>query len=266
MRDCEGRDRAVSVRRERAFWPPARPGFQWSRVTAKPGTTIGYLRADRFDDGSDVLADQAMADLADTSGLIIDIRNNSGGNMSAMRLASYFGQGESPAVVLLARPYLQALGRPVTKADLDKAPPVRRAYTGKAVQSAMVANRGGAAFYSEDLGAKRYAKPVVVLIGPDTGSAAEGFGWYMRMRTDARLIGRPSAGALLDGQTFPLAGGWSLVVPVSGVWTPDGRNLGDQAVQPHERVEWTRADLCHGRDPDMARALETLFGSLSPSA
>ncbi|MDP8916090.1 MAG: S41 family peptidase, partial [Pseudomonadota bacterium] len=117
--DCEGRERALSVRRERAFWPPPRPSFQWSTVTSGPGRKIGYLRADRFDDGAAALADQAMADLADTSGLVIDLRKNSGGNMSAMRLASYFSQAERPAVVLLARPYLQAFGRPVTRADLD---------------------------------------------------------------------------------------------------------------------------------------------------
>lgn len=256
--DCEGQRRTVTVRRERAFWPPPRPSFQWSTVTSGPGRKIGYLRADRFDDGADALADQAMADLADTSGLVIDLRNNSGGNMSAMRLASYFSEGERPAVVLLARPYLQALGRPVTKADLDAAPKVRRAYTTEAVMRAVASNGGGAAFYSEDLGAKRYAKPVVLLIGPDTGSAAEGFAWYMRLQTPAKLIGRATAGALLSGETIPLEGGWSIVVPVSGIWGPDGRNFGDQAVQPHLPVKWTRTDLCRGRDPDMAKALELL--------
>jgi carboxyl-terminal processing protease len=105
--DCEGRERTLAVRRERAFWPLPRPSFQWSTVTTGPGKKIGYLRADRFDDGADALADQAMADLADTSALVIDVRNNSGGNMSAMRLASYFSEGERPSVALLARPYLR---------------------------------------------------------------------------------------------------------------------------------------------------------------
>jgi carboxyl-terminal processing protease len=258
--DCEGRERTLSVRRERAFWPLPRPSFQWSTVTTGPGRKIGYLRADRFDDGADALADQAMSDLADTSALVIDVRNNSGGNMSAMRLASYFSEGERPSVALLARPYLQALGRPVIKADLDAAHKARRTYTTEAVFGAVAAGKGGTVFYSEDLGAKRYTKPVVVLIGPETGSAAEGFGWYMRMQTQARLVGQPSAGALLSGQTFPLADGWSVVVPVSGIWSPDGQNFGDQAVQPHLPVTWTRADLCRGRDPDMAKALEVLGG------
>lgn len=265
---CGGERRSVAVRREQAFWPPAKPGFSWSTVMARPGSKIGYLRVDRFDDGADVLADQAMADLADTGGLIVDVRENSGGNMSAVRLGSYFSQGESPVVVLLSRPYLQALGRPLTPADVAAAPRVKGAYTTAAVFKGVADNRGGAAFVSEDMGAKRYTKPVVVLVGPNTGSAAEGFGWFMRLRTPARIVGQPSAAALLSGETFPLSEGWALTVPVHGLWASDGQSFADRPVQPHLRVDWTREDLCRGRDPDVAKALDLLLepAGVAPSA
>ncbi|HEX8570016.1 MAG TPA: S41 family peptidase [Caulobacteraceae bacterium] len=255
---CDGKARTVQVRRERAFWPPAEPSFRWASVTVKPGVKIGYLKADRFDDGSDALADAAMAALADTQGLVIDIRDNSGGNMSVLRLGSYFSEGVQPAVVLLARPYLAALGRPVTKADVLAAPRVDRAYTTEAVIKSLQDNKGGAAFYSENLGAKAYRKPVVVLIGPDSGSAADGFAWYMKTLTKARLVGAPTAGVLLSSERFPLSGGWVLVAPTAGIWKADGENVGDKAVPPHEAVTWTREDLCRGRDPDLAKALELL--------
>ena len=255
---CDGRARTVHVRRERAFWPPAEPSFRWSTVTVKPGAKIGYLKADRFDDGADALADAAMAALADTQGLVIDIRDNSGGNMSVLRLGSYFSEGVQPAVVLLARPYLAALGRPVTKADVLAAPRVDRAYTTAAVIKSLQDNGGGAAFYTEDMGAKAYRKPVVVLIGPDSGSAADGFAWYMKTLTKARLVGSPTAGVLLSSERFPLSGGWVLVAPTAGIWKADGENVGDKAVPPHEAVTWTREDLCQGRDPDLAKALELL--------
>jgi carboxyl-terminal processing protease len=255
---CDRRTRTVQVRRERAFWPPLEPSFRWSSVTVRPNFKIGYLKADRFDDGSDALADAAMAALADTQGLVIDIRDNSGGNMSVLRLGSYFSEGVQPAVVLLSRPYLAALGRPATKADVLAAPRVDRAYTTAAVIKTLQDNRGGAAFYSEDLGPKAYRKPVVVLIGPDSGSAADGFAWYMRTMTKARLVGAPTAGVLLSSEPFPLSGGWVLTVPTAGIWKADGENVGDKAVAPHEAVTWTREDLCRGRDPDLARALELL--------
>jgi carboxyl-terminal processing protease len=129
----------------------------------------------------------------------------------------------------------------VTKADLEAAHRARRAYTTEAVFGAVAAGKGGTVFYSEDLGAKRYTKPVVVLIGPDTGSAAEGFGWYMRQQTQAKLVGRSTAGALLSGQTFPLAGGWAVVVPVSGIWSRRART---SATRPYSRTSRS-----HGRAP-----------------
>ncbi|HYF23987.1 MAG TPA: S41 family peptidase [Caulobacteraceae bacterium] len=255
---CSGERRTVSVRREAAFWPPARPAFSWSQIAVRPGVKIGYLRVDRFDDGAAELIDAAMADLGGTSGLIIDVRNNSGGNTSALRLGSYFGD-EAPAVVLLSRAYLNALGHPVGPADIRDAPKVSGAYTDESVFAAVTRHQGSAGFWTEDVGAKRYKAPVVVLTGEDTGSAAEGFAWYMRLNTHARLVGRPTAGALLSGETTPLGDGWSITIPVHGVWGPDGTSFNDASVPPHETVAAGREDLCQGRDADIARALDLLI-------
>jgi carboxyl-terminal processing protease len=256
---CDGRARTLAVRRERAFWPPAGPAFYWSTIQTRAGARFGYLRVDRFDDGADKLADQAMEALGKTQGLVIDVRHNSGGNVTALRLASYFTQqGELPAVGLFAQPYLKTLGRPVTKADVVNGPKVVGAYADGAVFKAVSDNGGIAVFYTEDLRARRYEGPVAVLIGADTGSAAEGFAWTMRDFTRARLVGRPSAGALLSGETFDLPGGWTLTVPVQGLWGPDGQDYKDKAVPPHEAVALTRADLCAGRDRDLERAMALL--------
>ncbi len=261
---CDGRSRTLSVRRERAFWPPARPGFEWRTIETGPGARFGYLRIDRFDDGAAEIADQAMADLAKTKGLIIDVRRNSGGNASALRLASYFTPpGERPSFALFAQPWLKALGRPVSRQDVLSGPRIVGAYTTEAIMKAVGDNRGAAVFYIEDLGPRRYAGPVVVLIGEDTGSAAEGFAWTMRMETKARLLGRQTAGALLSSDTFELMDGWKLTVPVQGIWGADGQDFADKAVPPHELIPLTRADLCAGRDRELERAMEVLTGAAS---
>jgi carboxyl-terminal processing protease len=168
-------------------------------------------------------------------------------------------------VGLFAQPYLKKLGRPVTRADVVNGPKVIGAYADGAVFKAVSDNGGIAVFYTEDLGTKRYRAPAAILIGADTGSAAEGFAWTMRMFTKARLIGRPSAGALLSGETFDLPGGWKLTVPVQGLWGPDGQDYKDKAVPPHEVVALTRADLCSGRDRDLERAMEYV-GATSPAS
>ncbi|MBV9992887.1 MAG: hypothetical protein JOZ72_16535 [Alphaproteobacteria bacterium] len=255
---CDGKVRGVSAHRIAAFWPPVHPGFAWSPVKLAAGRSIGYLRIDRFDDGAAALADQAMAELKDTNGLIVDIRANSGGNASALRLYSYFGSGAAPSFALFARPYLQTLGHPVGKADVLGLPKTVGAYTNEAIFAAVRSGQGAATFWSQDLGAKRYTKPVVVLIGEDTGSAAEGFGWSMRTVPGVTFVGRRSAGALLSADRFDLPGGWTLTVPVQGIWGPDGVDYRDRALDPDIAVTWTRADLCSGRDPDIAAALKLL--------
>lgn len=255
--DCEGRARDVSLRRISAYWPPQHPGFEWWTTKYARDRSVGYIRIDRFDDGAAALADRAMDELKDTSGLIIDVRANSGGNASALRLQSYFVKGEAPGFALFARPFLAGLGRKVTRNDVLKAAKITGAYTDKAIFDAVSAHAGAATFWSEDMGAKRYAGPVVVLVGADTGSAAEGFAWMMRL-PQVKFVGRKTAGALLSADHFDLPGGWSLVVPVQGVWGPDGTDFRDRALEPDVTVAWTRKDACTGRDPDIEAALAVL--------
>jgi carboxyl-terminal processing protease len=259
---CDQVERVVTIRRERPGWPAINPAFRWSTYAQSPGHKVGYLRADRFDDGAAELADQAMADLKDADGLIIDLRWNSGGNASALRLASYFTEGSLPGLILLSREYLDRLGHAPTPADILAAPRVDRPYTTDAVLAGLAANGGGEALWTEDLGERRYTRPVVVLIGENTGSAAEGFAWVMKLKTHAVLMGRRTEGALLSGEEFELGSGWRLTVPTAGIWGPDGKNYGDKAVQPDAIVPTSRADLCAGRDPELQAGMDRLFSTL----
>ena len=254
---CDGKIAQLKIRRERWQFPEEHPGWRWARIRVAPDKVIGYIRADRFDNGAAELADQAMNELGRTQGLVIDIRANSGGNISAMRLASYFIDG-GPGFALLSRSYLQGLGRPVTAADLAQAPKVIGRYRGEDVGEALSKGGGAAVFHIENLGAKRYRAPVVVLIGPGTGSAAEGFAWGMKTWSNARLVGAPTAGAILSGEDFDVAPGWSLTVPTAGHWSLSGENLNDKAVTPHELVRGTQADLCSGHDRGAERAMAIL--------
>ncbi|HYE42696.1 MAG TPA: S41 family peptidase [Caulobacteraceae bacterium] len=260
VRGCDGKVRSLSVRRETVFWPPVQPSFRWRVIDGGSGRKVGYLRIDAFEDDGAPLADRAMADMAKTDALIIDVRANSGGNASALRLASYFTREAAPAVILLARPYLAALGRPLTPTDALRAPRVDGAYTSDKVFEAISGNGGGAALWTEDLGEKRYTRPVYVLQGEETASAAEGFTWVMRLSTRAVIVGRPSAGALLSAERFDLGQGWSMRIPTAGIWAPDGENYGDRSVPAHVEVKWSRADLCAGRDADVVKALEMIEG------
>lgn len=258
MESCDGTVRSLRVRREGTFWPPVHPGFAWHAIQTGTSRAVGYLRITRFDDGAAELIDQAMDELKNTNGLIIDVRDNSGGNLSALRLVSYFSGRARIAVALFSRPYLEKLGHPVTARDVENAPKVVGAYTDAGIFAAIAKNGGGAAFMTQDVGTKEYTKPVVVLVNHHTASAGEGFAWEMKDITQATLVGRTTAGMLLSGKEFNLSGGWKLVVPVDGLWGPHGADFRDRPVRPDIEVHWTRADMCSGRDPDLERALSLL--------
>jgi carboxyl-terminal processing protease len=149
--DCAGVERTVQARREAALWPPPEPNFRWRQIRTAPGKTLGYIRIDAFDDDGAALADQAMDSLKNTTGLVIDLRSNQGGNASALRLASYFTGGQGPGLVLLGRQYVQRLGRTPTAADARAAPPAFGTYTTAKVGEALVANGGAVAIWTEDL-------------------------------------------------------------------------------------------------------------------
>lgn len=255
---CDGKTRDVSVARENAFWPPEYPSLRWRQIETAPGRTIGYIKAVRFDDDAAPLADAAMKDLGDTSGLIIDLRDNSGGNLSSLRLGSYILKGPILAAVLLGRSYLDKLGNAPEHLDVSRFAHVTGAYTTDVIINAFKQNGGGAAFYTEDVGDKRYKRPVVVLINEESGSASEGFAWVLKGKPNITLVGRSTAGALLGSERFDLPGGWILTLPTHAAWGADGTRYVDRSVSPDVNVTWTPRDVCDGRDPDMAKALELL--------
>lgn len=255
---CDGRNRAFKVRRENPWWPPEHPSLRWRTIEQAPGRRIGYIKAGRFDDDAAPLIDAAMEAVKDTYGLIIDLRDGSGGNISSMRLASYFVAPPQLAVVLLSRAYLNKLGSAPEQLDLSRIPRVTGAYTDRGIFDAMKKNGGGAAFYGEDLGSRRYQGKVILLINRGTGSASEGFAWMLKNRPSVTLVGRTTAGVLLGSERYDLPGGWILTVPTHASWGPDGKRHVDQAVAPDVEVKWTRQDYCDQRDPDLAKALDLL--------
>src|SRR5690606_9933465 len=186
------------------------------------------------------------------------VRDNSGGNMSFVRLSSYFAQGEHLVAALLTRHYLQSQGATPKEIDPGKLPKATKTYTDEAIFDAMSRNGGAVGISSEGMGAKRYNGRVVVMINEETTSAVEGFAWHMKLKTGATLVGRKTAGALLGAEYFTLPGGWRLGVPTHSGWGPDGKPVIDEPVLPHIETKWTVKDVCGGVDPDMAHALKLI--------
>jgi carboxyl-terminal processing protease len=258
VKSCDGRARTFEVRRENPWWPPEHPSLRWRTVEQGVGRRIGYIKASRFDDDAAPLVDEAMKAVKDTYGLIIDLRNESGGNLSSLRLISYLIPGPRMTVALLSRPFLEKLGGAPEQINLARIPHVSGVYTTRGILDAMKNNSGGVGFYTEDVGSARYLGKVILLINKGTGSASEGFAAVLKGQRAVTLVGETTAGLLLGGERFDLPGGWQLTVPTHASWGPDGKRYIDQSVSPDVEVKWTLQDFCEQRDPDLARALELL--------
>jgi carboxyl-terminal processing protease len=250
----------VDVRCETAWWPPERPSIRWRTLERGPGQRIGYVRAVRFDDDVAPLVDAAMHDLRHTTGLIVDVRDNGGGNLSFVRLCSYLTPGRNLVAGLVTRPFLERHPSQPGGMDPGTLPDGGAAYTTARVFEAVRRGGGAAAFYTEDVGDKVYRGKVVILLNEGTGSAAEGFTWHMKLGSKATLIGRRTAGYILGGETFDMPAGWRLTVPTHVGVGPDGKPFKDTPTTPHITATWSLADLREGRDPDLAKALEVLTG------
>ena len=165
---------------------------------------IGYMKMTSFPDAFLMRERyaEAMDELADTDGLVVDLRENGGGDPQAVALLiSYFVDG---------RTRLNDLW------DRD---------TGKTVQH-----------WTEDkLDGKRYGgkKPVMILVGPGTASAGEDFAYTMQALKRATVVGERTWGGAHPNQAYQLSEHFFAWVPKQRTISPiTGTNWEGVGVTP----------------------------------
>jgi carboxyl-terminal processing protease len=260
VRHCNQQIEKLRIVREPFGWPYERPSMQWKVVARSADKKFAYVRITHFDDDFAPLVDKAMQEIGEASGMIIDLRNNTGGNASYVRLMSYLAPKPGMAFVLLSRPFLDRFGRAPEKLDdtlLAQIPKVTGAYTTEAILDAFRKNSGGARFYTEDVG-KNYKGKVILLVNHETASAAEGFVWDIKGWPGVTVIGQDTAGAVVGAEDFEIPGGWVLTLPTHAAWGPDGNSFRDKAMAPDIVVPETRDSLCRGDDAAMDAAIGAL--------
>jgi hypothetical protein len=226
-------------------------GITWRELSP----SVGYLRIESFEDGPQVVTrvDRAFAELADRSSLVIDLRGNGGGTLSAaMRLGDHL------------LPKAQSVGYFVSRAGLVR----HRARSIDQINAAALPVFSG--YYSEDLvremknsGAlmlatggrtqRAYRGSVVVLIDANCFSASEAFASVVKETRAATLIGRRTNGAMLSATALPVEGDWTLWLPVWDFRTARGVKIEGRGVEPDIAVTFRE-----GQDADIAAALKFL--------
>ncbi|MDN3584133.1 S41 family peptidase [Mucilaginibacter flavus] len=103
-----------------------------------------------------------------------------------------------------------------------------------------------------------YKKPVVVLIGPRTFSAAEDFTVAFDYMKRGKLIGLPTGGSTGQPVPFNLPGGGAARVCGKRDTYPDGKEFVGVGIMPDITVKRTIKDLQNGIDATKNKALEVL--------
>lgn len=195
-----------------------------SVVSKMLDNNVAYVDLTTFGDKSTSELRSALKDLLaqKPAGLVLDLRNNPGGELStAIEVASEFiGDG-----VIMYEEYGD--GR-------------RDTYT---------ARKGGLA---TDV-------PLVVLINEGSASASEIVAGAIQDRQRGTLVGTTSFGKGSVQNWIPLKNNEGAVRVTIARWlTPSGRTIHEKGLEPDVPVEITEADVQADRDPQLEKAVELL--------
>jgi len=194
--------------------------------TRKLSGGIGYIKMTAWESPADIQFENALLEMHDAPGLIIDLRGNGGGEAGIVfKLANSFFKNKV------------SLGKFVSR-------------SGKITETFSNSHKG-----------ETYEGPVTILIDEGSASGSELFAGVMQEHGRAKIIGRESCGCLLVVQRLSkLYGGGQLSVSELDFKTPKGKRLEGDGVIPDQVVPLTRDDLLIGRDAALEVALNQMRG------
>ncbi|WP_417491717.1 S41 family peptidase [Maricaulis sp.] len=207
---------------------------------------VGYLNLTGFAplEPAEPTARAALAYLAHTDALIIDLRENGGGSPDMVQyLLSHFLPAGSE---VLYNTFLPRAGEPVEMRTLPAHP----------------------AGHRPDV-------PLYILIGPETLSAAEALAYHLQAMQRATLVGETTAGGANPGDFFLASSGYSVFIPTATSRNPvTGTNWDGIGVTPdiavpaglaldQARLEIYRQIAATSEVPDQAFAADWQAGLLA---
>jgi carboxyl-terminal processing protease len=199
-----------------------------------PNAPIGYLKVRQFTDAS--VADNILGILQQGGqrglrGWVVDLRGNPGGSLNAVigAAAGFVDQDHT-----------------VIGYQVDR----QRHQSPLETQSLNLLN--GAA--------------VVVLVDRDTASGAEIFAAALQEAKIATLVGTKTAGNVGVATQLTMPDGSVLQVTEQRFVSPAGAQLDGVGVTPDVQVDMTDEDLQNDRDPQLAKALETIVQKVTSTA
>ncbi len=198
---------------------------------------IGYLKINSFNDEKMVkIFDSIFNQVAATNALIIDVRDNGGGNGN---------NGFEILGCLTDKTFYTG------KTMLRQYRPVGRSWGG--IEVGHVGSDDWKPYKN-----KLYSKPVIVLTSGATYSAAEDFTATYKGMNRGKVIGEPTGGSTGQPVFFTLPGGGLGAVCSKRDYFSDGTEFVGVGIQPDIMVHPTVKGILAGRDEVLERAVKEL--------
>ncbi|MEM9930851.1 MAG: S41 family peptidase [Bacteroidota bacterium] len=193
---------------------------------------IGYLYLSGIDLENPAVMDEMLRAIGQHAAIIIDIRNNTGGDdLIGAEIAGRFLQ-ETTFVYSVQ----------------ERNGPEHDDFAGKTN------------YYARQLGTENFTKPVVLLTDLITVSAGEVMTIYLKANSQLTQIGTTTAGDFSDtGMHRFLPMGWIYQYSIMKFLLPDGTSLDGVGHIPDIYVRNTEADIAAGNDVVLARAFDFLW-------
>ena len=185
---------------------------------------IGYMKISRFSEDTASLSQKAANEFKskNVKGVIVDLRNDPGGLLDASVDVS-------------------SIWLPKDKVILEEK---RGGKTIKTYKSTGTNILGGI--------------PTVVLINEGSASASEITAGALKDNGAAQLVGNKSYGKGSVQQVSPLNEGGVLKITVARWYTPNGKNINEEGIEPDKKVEITDENIKDKQDPQKQAAIELL--------
>ena len=237
LRDAKGATRSVQAERQpRAKRIPAiRSAFEFRMLP----DNVAYIALNDF--SNDTAAneyDKHYDEIAKASALVIDLRDNGGGSTSV---------GYRVLATLTNETTGTTQGQKITYRPTDRARGQLQRFEYE--ESSIRPDPKG----------RHFTKPVAVLIGPATYSAAEDFAVAWRLMKRGPMIGTATGGSTGQPLTLGLPGGGGMRICTKRDRFVTGDEFVGRGIQPDIEVRTKFEDAQQGRDRVLERAIAELL-------
>jgi C-terminal processing protease CtpA/Prc len=204
---------------------------------------------------------EKLPELTKARGVIIDVRDQEGGNaIFGNYIAQYFLE-DSLYLIHKSKTrknisFMRALGGKYSASDTIKDHSIADAYN--CFHNRFWEDVGTSKIQDEIPTKDRIIVPTVILMGHETGSAAESFVMCFDKSKHVIKMGENTFGTTGLEYVFELPGGAFGSMSTTHVTYPDGRKIVGIGVKPDIVVKRTVADVIHDRDPVLDEALKYL--------